>query len=84
MSETNEANLDAGILRAIQARHSIRAYSPTPLDSATIQILLDAAVRASTAMHEEPWAFVVIQNKQILKQLSDQAKTAFCGRGAPS
>ena len=34
-------------------------------------------MRAPTAMHEEPWAFVVVQNRQILKQLSDRAKPIF-------
>ena len=28
-------------------------------------------------MHEEPWAFAVIQDKQILKKLSDRAKPIF-------
>jgi nitroreductase len=67
----------ADILKAIHSRHSVRAYAPVPLDEATVQALLDAAVHAPTAMHEEPWAFVVVQNKLLLKQLSDQAKPLF-------
>jgi len=37
-------------------------------------------VRAPTAMHEEPCAFVVVQDKQVLKQLSDIAKPLFINR----
>lgn len=36
-----------------------------------------AAVRAPTAMREEPWAFVVVQHQKILKQLSDKTKPIF-------
>lgn len=68
---------DKGILNAIHARHSVRAYAPTPLDSATVQTLLEAAVRAPTAMHVEPWAFVVVQNHALLQRLSDLAKPLF-------
>jgi nitroreductase len=64
-------------LEAILARRSVRAYSEGKLDHITIQTLLEAAVRAPTAMHEEPWAFCVVQNKQVLKQLSDRAKPIF-------
>ena len=45
--------------------------------NATIRTLLDAAVWAPTAVHEEPWAFVVVQDIAVLKSLSDRAKTIF-------
>lgn len=77
MDKPDAAPSGQGVLEAIHARRSVRSYSPAPLDSATVQALLDAAVRAPTAMHEEPWAFVVVQNRQLLKQLSDQAKPLF-------
>lgn len=77
MIKQNLVHSNEGIMNAIYARHSVRAYSPASLDADTIQTLLDAAVHAPTAMHEEPWAFVVLQNRQVLKQLSEQAKPLF-------
>ena len=68
------------LFETILARRSVRAYAPDELDRNTIQTLLAAAVRAPTAMHEEPWAFVVVQNRQVLKQLSDRAKPLFIER----
>jgi len=68
------------LFETILARRSVRAYAPDKLDRNTIQTLLAAAVRAPTAMHEEPWAFVVVQNRQVLKQLSDRAKPLFIER----
>lgn len=59
---------------AIRLRRSVRAYAPRPVDEATVRRLLDAAVHAPTAMHEEPWAFVVVQDRAVLKRLSDKAK----------
>jgi nitroreductase len=61
-------------LDAIFTRRSVRAYGPQPIDAATIRALLDAAVQAPTALHAEPWSFVVVQDGPLLKRLSDRAK----------
>jgi nitroreductase len=61
-------------LDAIFMRRSVRTYSAQPLDEATIRGLLDAAVQAPTAMHTEPWAFVIVQDQATLKRISDRAK----------
>jgi len=77
MNERNLQHSGKSILKTILARHSVRAYAPTPLDSTTVQTLLDAAVHAPTAMHEEPWAFVIVQDHALLQRLSDLAKPLF-------
>jgi nitroreductase len=65
------------IMDAIYHRRSVRSYSPQKLDAAIIRKLLDAAVWAPTAVHEEPWAFVILQDKALLKTLSDRAKKIY-------
>jgi nitroreductase len=65
------------IMDAINTRHSVRDYSPRRLDRAAVRALLAAAVRAPTAVHEEPWAFVIIQDSSALKLISDRAKPLF-------
>jgi nitroreductase len=65
------------LVDAIYGRRSVRAYTPQRLDQATIRTLLAAAVRAPTAIHEEPWAFVILQDTDALKRLSDRAKRFF-------
>lgn len=62
------------VLDAIHHRRSVRNYTPWTIDKATIRTLLDAAVHAPTAMHEEAWSFAVIQDKDLLNRLSDSAK----------
>ena len=77
---TNSKLLGNKLFEAIHSRHSVRAFKPGPVDKDSIQVLLDAAVRAPTAQHIEPWSFVVVQNGQLLKELSDLASPVFIER----
>jgi nitroreductase len=65
------------VMGAINGRRSVRSYTGQKIDQATIHALLAAAVRAPTAMHQEPWAFVILQDADALKRLSDHAKRFF-------
>jgi nitroreductase len=62
------------VIEAIYARRAVRTYTAeTPPDD-TLRELLDAAVHAPTAMHVEPWAFLVVQDRALLARLSDRSK----------
>jgi nitroreductase len=65
------------IMDAINNRRSVRDYLPRKLDRAAVRALLAAAVRAPTAVHEEPWVFVIFQDSSALKRLSDRARPFF-------
>lgn len=62
------------LMDAISQRRSVRSYTHQAIERQDIRALLSAAVQAPTAVHEEPWAFVVIQDREIFKRLSDKAK----------
>jgi nitroreductase len=85
---TTMSNVDAQIVRplstldAIFMRRAVRTYAPQKLDPETVRSLLDAAVQAPTAMHLEPWAFVVVEDAAMLKRLSDRAKAAWATEAA--
>lgn len=64
-------------LDAIFARRSVRAYTQDRVERSTVLALLDAAVQAPTAMLEQPWLFVVIQDRQLLNHLSDHVKATW-------
>ncbi len=70
---------DTGLnaFEAILARRSVRSYRDAVVDRNTIGSLLEAAVRAPTAVHEEPWAFAIVQDRQLLQRLSERAKPLF-------
>jgi len=74
MTRSNET---LSVMDAIYTRQSVRSYASHRLERSAVNALLAAAVRAPTAVHEEPWAFVVIQDTQVLKRLSDRAKGLF-------
>jgi len=63
-------------LDVIFTRRSVRSFRPQPIDRDTISGLIDAAVQAPTAMHVEPWAFAVVQNRALLARCSERAKHA--------
>jgi nitroreductase len=69
-----QSELERNTLDTIYRRRAVRSYRADPLDEPTLRKLLEAAVQAPTAVHEEPWAFVVIQDRALLKRLSDRAK----------
>ena len=69
-------------LDALFMRRSVRAYTQQKLDESTIRALLDAAVQAPTAMHTEPWAFVVVQDRAALRRISDRAKGSWVKEAA--
>src|ERR1700693_2758366 len=75
--QTIEKPQGKNVFEAILARRTVRAYLPDKVSKNPVQTLLEAAVRAPTAMHEEPWAFVILQNRQTLRQLSERAKPIF-------
>lgn len=65
------------VLDTIHHRRSVRSYTREKLDAGTVHVLLKAAVHAPTAIHGEPWAFVVVQDTDLIRSLSDRAKKYF-------
>jgi nitroreductase len=54
---------DRPVLRAIHARHSIRAFAPRPVERAVSERLLDAAVQAPNHRLTRPWRFFVLDSR---------------------
>lgn len=70
------------VLEAIEQRRSVRAYTQEIVSKEAVDVLLAAAIRAPTAVHEEPWVFLVIQDTQRLQRLSEQVKKHFIREAA--
>ncbi|MBN2096958.1 MAG: nitroreductase family protein [Candidatus Omnitrophica bacterium] len=54
-------------------RVSVREYLDKPVDNGLLEKIIDAGRRAPTARCVEPWEFVVIRNKEVLKKLAELA-----------
>lgn len=69
--------VEMDIFQTMLARRSVRHFASRGVERDTILTLLEAAVWAPSATHLEPWAFTVIQDRMVLKRLSDIAKPLF-------
>jgi len=56
-------------MEAILSRRSIRRYSDKPVPEALIKELLEAAMSAPSASNEQPWEFVIIDDRRILDEI---------------
>lgn len=54
-------------LEAIFTRRSVRDFTNQPVDAETVKTLLRAAMSAPSAGNQQPWHFVVIEDKTILE-----------------
>jgi nitroreductase len=60
------------MIETIMTRTSIRAYEERPVEDEKVETLLRAAMAAPSACNKQPWRFVVIKNRQTLKNLAEQ------------
>jgi nitroreductase len=58
----------------IKGRRSVRAYTNEPVSKEQIETVLEAGIWAPTGMYREPWKFVVIEDKQLIKYVSNETK----------
>jgi len=72
------------VLDAIRERRSTRKFLDKPVPKEVVEQLLSAAVYSPSAMHKEPWRFVVISDRKKIKELSDAAKRLYASAGMPA
>jgi nitroreductase len=61
------------IIDVIKSRRSIRKYLDRPIPKEIIDKLIETAKWAPTGMNEQPWGFIVVQDKALIKELSDRS-----------
>lgn len=69
-----ERNLDNPVIEAIKKRRSIRKFINKKIPKDVIEKILECGVYAPSAMHKFPWNFIVIENKERIRELSKKAK----------
>lgn len=58
------------MIDAIKNRCSIRTYLHKTVEESKIKEVLKAAMQAPSSKNSQPWEFIVVDDKNILKQLS--------------
>jgi len=66
-------------ISTILRRRSVRAYRPDPVEQPALDLMLEAARHAPTAMNQQPWHFTVIRNHELLDELEEHCISAFVG-----
>jgi nitroreductase len=54
----------------LSKRRSIRKYKEAPIEREKILSILEAARIAPSAGNRQPWHFIVVENKEMIKQLA--------------
>ena len=52
-------------------RRSIRKYTDEPLDPEHVKLILEAALMSPAGKRKNPWHFIVVEDKDTLKALSE-------------
>lgn len=61
----------AAVIENIMTRTSIRQFTDRPISKDTLDILVKAGMAAPSAVNKQPWAFVVITEKEVLDSLRE-------------
>lgn len=56
---------------AILERRSIRKYTDKPISMDTIKELIRAGMAAPSAGNEQPWHFIIIDDKEIMRRITE-------------
>lgn len=71
------------MLDAIKNRRSIRTYTNKNVEETKINEILKSAMQAPSSKNSQPWEFVIVDDKEILKQLSKSQHRAKHIENAP-
>ena len=63
------------VLKTISARRSTRQFQPGQITDAELHAILDAGLQAPSGHNEQSCYFVVIQNHERIREISDGSKT---------
>ena len=57
-------------MNEIFTRRSVRKYADKPVEKEKVEKLLRRAMQAPSATNQQPWEFIVVDDKELLKKLS--------------
>ena len=58
-----ETQKKSGVVDAIEARRSVRAYKDTPVEREKLQLLAECGVKAPSAMNRQEWELRIVDSK---------------------
>ena len=70
-------------MKIIDERRSVRKYTDKKIEAEKIDRMLRAAMQAPSATNQQPWEFLVIDDKETIVKLADFSQYAKMLPGAP-
>ncbi len=70
--KTPEKQSAEAFLEVMKSRRSVRRFKPDPIPPEHLRKIVDAARLAPCAGNEQPWKFVVIQDKKVIDALKNE------------
>jgi nitroreductase len=61
---------DSKLLEIIRKRRSVRSFSGKPIESENLKLILEAARLAPSSCNSQPWHFVVVDKKDLIKKIA--------------
>ncbi|MGB9936634.1 MAG: nitroreductase family protein [Methanobacterium sp.] len=62
------------VVENIKNRRSIRRYKNEQIKDEELDLILESAIYAPTGHNDQPWYFTVIQNKELINEMSEECK----------
>lgn len=62
------------VLETIKSRRSIRKYLSKQIKDEELDMILESAIYAPTGHNDQPWHFTVIQNNELIDEMSVESK----------
>jgi nitroreductase len=60
----------------IRTKRSIRSFTTDPLEDEDLRAILEAGRRAQSSKNSQPWTFIVVRDREVLRQLSELGRYA--------
>jgi nitroreductase len=64
------------VIETIKNRRSTRKFKPEQLEKEQLEAIIEAGLFAPSAHNEQSWHFTVIQNKELIDDMSEATKKA--------
>ncbi len=61
-------------------RRSIRKYTDKPVSIDVLKEVIDDSILAPSAGNEQPWKYIIVNNKELLQKISDNCKKTLLTR----
>ena len=65
-------------MNSLFTRRSVREFRDWPVEREKLMILLKAAMQAPSAANQQPWEFLVVTDREMLRKLSGTSQYSRC------